>query len=212
MTGKSLRGAADFGEVFLPFSHERSRIPPATHIRSTLIASSVDALRSRGLLDEYRAHLDREHRDVLPNTVAGSWLPISHGIAHYEGCDRLRLTTGALLEIGENVTDRMRKSALSLAVKLAVGSGVTPWTIFLQGRRLWERSFRGGSSLGVFKLGPKEARLEIVAWPLARIEYNRVSFRGILRGLLLPFSTQTYVHELTPLCSATTSAYRVAWA
>jgi hypothetical protein len=211
MTGKPLRAEVEVGEVIAPFSHDRARVPPVTHIRSTLIASSVDALRSRGLFDAYRSHLDPAHRQELPDTVAGFWLPIAQGVAHYEACDRLRLSTAELLEIGENVTDRVRKSALSLAVKLAVGSGVTPWTIYGNSRRLWERIFKGGS-LGAFKLGPKEARLEIVGWPLGRIEYNRVSFRGILRGLTLPFCTQAYVYEVTSLCTATTSGYRIAWA
>jgi hypothetical protein len=105
----------------------------------------------------------------------------------------------------------MTKSALSLAVKLAAGSGVTPWTVLSQARRLWERSFQG-SSLAVFKLGPKEARMEIIAWPLAHLEYNRISFRGILRSIVGPFCTRAYTYDIPSLCTATTVAHRIAWA
>jgi hypothetical protein len=202
---------ADIGEVVVPFSHERSKVPLATHLRSTMLASSIATLRSRGHLDRYRAHLDPALREELPTTVAGHWLPISHGIAHYEACDRLGLSHAELLQIGESVGDRMTKSSLSLAVKLAAGSGVTPWTVLSQARRLWERSFRG-SSLAVFKLGPKEARVEIVAWPIAHIDYNRVSFCGILRSIVGPFCTRAYTYEIPSLCTATTVGHRIAWA
>jgi hypothetical protein len=102
------------------------------------------------------------------------------------------------------------KSPLSVAMKLAKESGVSPWTMFAQSQRVWERSFRG-SAIGVFKLGPKEACVEIVAWPLARLEYNRVSVRGILAGLAQPFCTRVYVNEVASLCTATSCGYRVAW-
>jgi hypothetical protein len=205
------RPRADAGEVLVPFSHERGQVPEATHIRSTMIASSVATLRARGLLDAYRSHLDPAYRDELPGTVAGFWLPIEHGVAHYEACDRLRLTAAELLSIGESVSERVTKSALSFAVKLAAGGGVSPWTILPHSRRLWERIFQG-SSLAVYKLGPKEARIELVAWQLARIEYNRISFRGILRSMTLPFCAQSYVHEVSALCTPTSLAYRIAWA
>jgi hypothetical protein len=209
MTAKA--GPADIGEVVVPFSHEKSKVPFATHARSTMIASSIATLRSRGHLDRYRAHLDPVLRDALPATVAGHWLPMSDAVAHYEACDRLGLAHAELLEIGESVGDRMTKSALSLAVKLAAGSGVTPWTVLSQARRLWERAFQG-SSLGVFKLGPKEARMEIIAWPLAHLEYNRVSFRGVLRSIVGPFCTRAYAYDVPSLFTATTMAHRIAWA
>jgi hypothetical protein len=115
-----------------------------------------------------------------------------------------------LLAMGEGVAIQSQESALSLALKLAAGSGVTPWTVLAQSRRFWDRAFKG-SGVAVFKLGPKEARFEIVGWPLARIEYTRLSFRGILVGLSRPFCTKVYVTEIaghTP----TTVSYRMAWA
>jgi hypothetical protein len=199
------------GEVIVPFVPDREHVPSATHIRSTLIASSVSALRARALFDAYRANLEPSRRDDLPATVAGYWLPITEGIAHYEACDRLALSMHDLIDNGASVGERNTKSALSLAAKLAVGGGATPWTVLQQSRRLWERAFQG-SGVAVFKLGPKEARFEIVSWPLARIDYNRISFRGILRSMLQPFCTQVYVNDIPRLCTPTTVGYRVAWA
>jgi hypothetical protein len=96
-------------------------------------------------------------------------------------------------------------------VKLAAGTGVTPWTVFAQARRFWDRAFQG-SGVSVSKLGPKEARMEIVGWPLARIEYTRVSFRGILVSLTRRFCTRVYVTEVAAMCTDTSAAYRAAWA
>ncbi len=199
------------GEVIVPFVPDRERARVATHIRSTMITSSVASLRTRGLYDAYCVHLPAARRDDMPATVAGSWLPVSEGVVHYGACDALRLPAAVLIEIGADAATRSTNSMLSMVKRLAAGGGVTPWTILGQTRRLWERAFQG-SSVGVFKTGPKEARFEIVAWPLARIEYNRVSFRGILRGLLVPFCTQVYVHEATSLCTPMTVGFRIAWA
>jgi len=205
------RAREESGEPFLPFVPDRARAPIATHLRSTMIATSVAALRARGHFDAYRAELDPALRDELPATVAGLWLPMSRGIAHYEACDRLHLPSAVLLDIGADAGSRVAKSALSMVARLAANSGVTPWTIFVQSHRIWDRMFKG-SSVGIFKLGPKECRFEVIAWPLASIEYNRVSFRGILRSLLQPFCTQIYVNELTQLGTPLSVAYRVAWA
>ena len=199
------------GEVFVPFVPDRAHAPMATHVRSTLIASSVASLRARGLFDAYRANLAPALRDELPATIAGLWAPIERGLAHYDACDRLRLPVAELLTIGESVGARSTQSALSLAAKLAAGGGATPWTVIAQSRRLWERMFQG-SSVGVMKIGPKEARMEMIAWPLARIAYNRISYRGILTSMIKPFCTQVYVSEVPQLCTSFTAGYRIAWA
>jgi hypothetical protein len=202
---------ADEDESIVPHFPDRAHAKLATHIRSTMITSSVVTLRARGFFDAYRENLAPALRDVLPATVAGTWLPIERGIEHYEACDRLRLPTADLIAIGQSVGTRNTQSALSLAARLAARSGVTPWNILAQSRRLWDRAFQG-SSIGVFKLGPKEARMEMIAWPLARIEYNRVSFRGIVRSLLRPFCTQAYVTEVSALHTPLAVGYRIAWA
>ena len=201
----------DSSEAIVPFPCARADVPTATHIRSTVIASSLSALKERGHYDAYLAQLGPAHRDEILASVAGVWLPIATGVAHYEACDRLRLPASELVALGGHAGDRTMKSPLSVAVKLAKETGVSPWSMFAQARRFWERSFQG-SAMGVFKLGPKEARVEIVAWPLSRIEYNRVSMRGILGSLAQPFCARVYVSELAAIASPTTCGFRVAWA
>jgi hypothetical protein len=202
---------ASTAEPIVPLPADRSAVSRATHLRSTIISSSIAALRELGFYEAYVAQLDAQARDEVLSIVPGVWVPMALGFVHYTACDRLRLPVSDLLALGSHAGERVMRSPLSVAMTLAKESGVTPWTMFAQSQRLWERSFQG-SAIGVFKLGPKEARAEIVGWPLARIEYNRVSVRGILAGLAQPFCTRVYVSEVTPLCTTSTCGYRVAWA
>jgi hypothetical protein len=100
---------------------------------------------------------------------------------------------------------------LGVALNIARGVGVTPWTVMGQTRRIWERGFVGGA-IAVFKLGPYDARLEIVAWPPARIEYCRHAFRGLAHGVCLLLSKMATVREVTPSVPVGDGvAYRINW-
>jgi hypothetical protein len=100
---------------------------------------------------------------------------------------------------------------LSLFVRLAKSAGVTPWTAYAQVQKLWERIWIGGS-MAVFKLGPKEARIEVAGWTSAGVPYCRIAFRGVMHGVTEAFCNKVYVHEVSRLCNATELAYRIAWA
>ena len=80
------------GEIVLPFPAPFARLEKVTEIRSTLIASSIQALKTRGLLERYIELLPEEFRGTLPHCIAGQWFPLSTGFAHYEACDRLGLS------------------------------------------------------------------------------------------------------------------------
>ena len=77
--------------------------------------------------------------------------------------------------------------------------------------RLWTQVWRGGA-VATFKLGPKEARVEIAGWPCSGISYCRLAMRGLLAGQTELFCRKAYVQELRPLCTNLTLGYRVAWA
>jgi hypothetical protein len=115
------------------------------------------------------------------------------------------------LSIGREVHTYAQASVFNLVKKLATGAGVTPWTPFGQFRRLWERIWIGGG-IGVFKLGPKEARVEIVSWPCSSSPYVRGAMRGVIGGMLELFCLKAYVTELPKYCTPTSLGYRCAWA
>jgi len=162
-------------------------------------------------MDKYLANLPEEHHEAVTTTVVGVWLPSAIAVAHYEACDRLGLSEAEQLAIGAEVGKHAQGTVFSVAVNLAKGAGVTPWTLLTRLPGVWERIWIGGG-VAVYKLGPKEARVEIGGWPCSSVAYTRIAMRGVVAGLVDLFSAKAYVRQLAPLCTALTLGYRVSWA
>ena len=86
---------------------------------------------------------------------------------------------------------------------------MTPWTVLGQVRKLWDRTWRGGD-LAIDKLGPKDAELEFVGWPLASSPYVRHAMRGVCEGMLALFCQKVYVREV-PKNRKSAVTYRIGW-
>ncbi len=208
---------------FLAFPVPRHLVAQATQFRSTWLSASLRSLRERNLLASYLEHLPRQHHEAMLQAVVGVWLPIEVAMAHYEACDALALSEKDIVTIGTEASDRAQGTMLGTATKLAAGAGVTPWTLFAQLQRLWERIWIGGA-VGVFSVTPagpdglppsgsgKEAQVEIVGWPCARIPYCRVAMRGVCLGMTELFCRRAFAHEISEGCTASTLAYRLEWA
>jgi hypothetical protein len=178
-----------------------------THFRSTWLTTSLDALKRRDLTTGYFAHLDERYRAVIKETVAATWLPADVAIAHYRAIDALGLTPDEQYKMGEEVPIRV----YSGFIKLARAAGATPWTAAAHLGRLWDRSWIGGG-IGVFRLGPKEGRIEIVGVPVCGISYVRHAMRGSYRAAASLFCTRAYVRDVPRLCTSSTLAYEISWA
>ena len=198
-------------ETLVPLPAPRAQIPSATRFRSTWIVSSLDSLREAGHFDRYLIKLGFQHRDVLLETVAGAWLPMATARAHYDACDRLELSLDQQLEMGRAVGKRTQASLLSTVVKAARGVGITPWAILPQIPRLWMRGIDGGGGASVHRLGPKEARVELVGCELLDVQYFRNAIRGVLLGSSTLFCERAYVHDVVPR-RAGDVAFRLQWA
>jgi hypothetical protein len=195
-------------EPFLTPKLPRHAVPVVSSFRSTWVASSVLALRGNGLIERYTAQLAPDDRPLLLYAVAGSWLPADLVVRHYEACDRLGLEESSIFENGAAVTKHVHGSTLT---RVARAVGVTPWTLFAQLDRLWDRVMLGGA-VAVGKVGPKEARVELLGFPLAHIRYNRIATRGILHALCTEFCRRVFVREEPAFCTRTTLGYRLQWA
>lgn len=196
--------------VIIPFDGPREQIAPADAYRSTWLMSSLQALRDRGHLDAYYRALDPKLHDTMRSLVVGVWTPMDIARAHYEACDRLLLGTAEQIALGRAVSDRAQGAMLGTVVRMAKSAGVTPWTVLPQYRRLFERGVRGGG-ISVVKLGPKEARIDIVACELFEIPYFRVAFRGILQGIAGLFCRVSFIHDV-PTARRSDASYRFQWA
>ena len=186
-------------------------VVPVTHVRSTLIASSVLAIRERNHFDAYLKQLPEEMQSMVLDSVAGSWLPIEVGHAHYAAAQAMDLPVQEQMEIGRVVAVRIQNSLLGTLVRLAKGAGVTPWLGLEQFQRLWDRLMQGGSG-AVYRLGPKEARVECHGVSLVQYPYFKNAWRGMFTGSGSLFCNKLYVTEISQYASRTTLAFRIAWA
>ena len=112
-----------------PFPEPLETLGELSHVRATLLASSMQTLRARGLFERYSELLDPAHRSAVLDSVAGEWLAVEHAFAHYTACDQLELSVDEQIAIGRDVSRRTHETFLGLLVKLARGVGVTPWVV-----------------------------------------------------------------------------------
>ena len=197
-------------EIIVPLSAPRDRIVNVTQFRSTLLTSSLKSLKDRRLIDKYLSILPEKHHDAVRACIAGVWLPIDLAMAHYESCEALGLPLEEQLAIGQEVGLKIQGTFLGTMLKLATGAGVTPWLALSQYQRLWDRLMVGGGVV-VTKVGPKEARLELINVPLARIPYFRTALRGVNTASCKLFCTAVYVEEVRKLCTPLALGFRISW-
>ena len=197
-------------EVIVAFPVPRAHVPKARAYRSTWILSSIGALKQYGYYDRYLKLVAREHHEDIFSLVAGVWVPIPLARVHYQACDDLDLPVSEQIARGRAVGDRAQGTMLSTGVRMAKAAGVTPWTILPQYPRLWHRGVDGGA-LAVFKLGPKEARIEIVGCALFELGYFRAAFRGVLQGMAGLFCRSSFIHDV-PTRARDEATFRFQWA
>lgn len=196
-------------EVIVPFDEGKDHL--ATHLRSTLLTTSLQSLRAHGYYDRYAALLPAQDRDAVLTSVAGVWLPMAVGVAHYKACDALGLAAAEQFAIGREVGDRVQGTLLGLVVRTAKTAGLSPWAGLSNCTRLYLRLFQGGS-VRLVKLGPKEARLELVNNPLAASQHYRNGFRGVAVAGAELFCQKVYGTEMPKMTTPTGFALRLAWA
>lgn len=95
--------------VVLDFPLPRARVPVCTAVRSTLLGASVLTLRRLGLFDRYIEHLPARHHPPILYGVAGQWLPIALGAAHYTACAAMGLAPEEVAAVGGR-SPRWRRS------------------------------------------------------------------------------------------------------
>jgi hypothetical protein len=77
--------------------------------------------------------------------------------------------------------------------------------------KIYERLFVGGG-VTITKVGPKDARIEIVGLPLARIAYFKHAYRGLIKAGCDLFASRSFCNVLPACCSPLRLGYRLAWA
>jgi hypothetical protein len=184
---------------------------PVVQVRSTLIQSSLQSLRARNLGEAYERHLDPRHRDAILSTMVPTWLPLAVAVAHYEACEALALSEQDQLDMGSAVSQRVQGTFLRTLAKTGRNLGATPWTILMNLGRVWDRTFQGGG-YALFKVGPKDARCELLNTPLARFGYYRNAQRGAFIMAASIFAQRAFCSLLARRSGNDRLAFSIAWA
>lgn len=187
------------------------RVPPVVRVRGTLLASSLQGVRERGLQDTYFEALDSQHHDTIREMVAATWLPVEVAMAHYEAVDALGLSARAQWTMGRRVAERVQHGWAGTVVRALKASGaVTPLRVLGRFPSGWERLMDGGAT-AVYQTGPKDLRVEGHGVPMAPGTYFRNAFGGMFESTLELVARTVYVSELPRYRGPTTCAYSISW-
>jgi hypothetical protein len=198
-------------EVLVPFPPTLAREPDATHCRGTLLIASRQTLKSRGHFQRYQSHLAQEHDIAIASSVAGTWLPIELGMAHYRACDALDLPVEEQLELGGAVVHALQRTFIGTALRAAgKGALISPLLGLQTFFGVYARAIKGGGGRMV-RIGPKDVRVEFRGLPLFTIRYFRIAYRGFITAGCEFFAQRVVTAELGAHLSPTTVAYRIAW-
>lgn len=208
-TGGAANVALEGGDVVIAFPVARALILPATQFRSTPVINSIETLRGEGRFEQYAKSLEGRRDEVVLCPV-GTWMPIALAGAHYQACDRLGLSIQEQVAMGRAAAERASTGWLATFLTFARGgAGLTPWSLLNHLDRLWKRIADGGA-VAVYRLGPKEARVEYVGCELFDIPYYRNGSRGMLDALGGMLSERHHTHEL-PRRARGEATYRLQW-
>jgi hypothetical protein len=164
-------------------------IRPVTHVRSTLIQSSLQTLRTAGYFEAYERRLADAERAAILETLAPTWLSITTAEAHYQACDELGLDAAERVRLGAHVGTSLSNTLVGSLARVAKATGITPWQFFGQLHRLWTRAFQGGA-ISVMRVGPKEALVQVHKLSLCRYAYFRHGLCGVLMSTANLVATQ----------------------
>ena len=184
------------GELLFPLPAPREKLPPVTRWSSTWMLSSIQTLKERGHYARYEHLLPPAHRDAVLLTTGSQWVAMDLARAHYAAIDQLGMSRDEALIMGARAGERAQGTVLKVAVRMAKGAGVTPWTVLPMTQKLWERGAKGGGT-AVYRLGPKEAVVESVGCDLFSLPYFRAAYAGVFQGVLQMFCAQVYTRELS---------------
>jgi hypothetical protein len=198
-------------DAVVPFRVRREHVPLGTEFRSTWLSASLARLRERGLMERYLELLPARHHEPVLHSIAGTWLPAEIAVEHYRALGGLGDGPAEMIQGGREITRRLEKTIFSLGFRAARELGVTPWSVLRMLPSVFEREWRGGG-LAVFRLAPKDARVELAGFPCASIPYCRIGMRGVIMAMCDLVCSKAFCREVPRLCTETMLGYHVSWA
>jgi hypothetical protein len=197
-------------DAIVPLTLPPASIPLATAIRSTTLISSLGTIEQAGRIETYWKNVPERYAGTLRHLVAGVWVPIEVGLAHYQTVERLRFSEQDARLNGRRVAENVQNSHFATMVR-ALGSAVSLWSVLPKFPSFMGRLIQGGAC-AIYRVGPKDARIELHAIPIARFQYVRSAWAGMFEGTLGLVSRKVYARDLRQKGSLPNSAtFELAW-
>jgi hypothetical protein len=194
----------------VPLSCPPTGVLRASAIRSTTLISSLNAIEQAGKTAAYQKLLPQEHAQALRELVAGQWASIDIGMAHYGTVEQLGFTTLEARDNGRLVAKHVQNGYFATIVR-TLGSGVTLWALLQRLPALLNRQVQGGGC-AVYRMGPKDARIELHGIPIARFSYVRDGWAGMFEGTLELVVRKVYARDVTPPRTGdTVTSFTLSW-
>lgn len=179
-------------------------------MRGTNFVVCLRWLREHQLEARYLAALSAPIREIVLSADVSSWQPVNVALAHYAALDALPFTYEQRVDFGAEVSRSINGFVLATVAKLAGSVGLSPFTPLARSAKLFARNFRGGA-VGVYKVGPSEARFEVLGVPIAASASHRDNICGAILDGARPFASDVRVNEINHRRTPTSYAIRIRW-
>lgn len=153
---------------------------PASHIRGTIIVSSVLRLRAWEREESYLSSVPPVLRDEVLSTAPNSWVPMSVAVPHYEAVQCALPDEADQVEWGRQGADCVHKAyVITILREIRVTGLISPELALRHLRPAWRRVFQG-SSIHAEKRGLTRAVLTVEGLELLELPLFRRSMQGLL--------------------------------
>lgn len=189
------------------------REPPGivTHVRGSLLLSSVQSLRAAGLFDRYAANLSAAAETAIFSFPASHWHSLLVANDHYAACEALNLTMAEQIDLGYQVSTRVQGTFVALLLRTARQLGVTPWIVLDNIEKIWDRVLKGGGGARVRRVSDNVAQCMLAGIPIVDIPYLRNAWRGAFVAALEPFCKRVLVTEIVDFRRPGVAVYGITW-
>lgn len=199
-------------ETVLALPGPVSQIAPAKSLRGTVIATSLGMAREHGFEAKYFDHLAAEYHGIVREVQPLSWVPMEVVIPHYRAMAYVFPGTERQIENGRVSSERTQNAYLRTVVRALQATGhVTPLTGLKRLPAIFGRMLNGGGGVAVYGIGPKDARIELVNYPLLEVAYVRNGWQGMFESALSLMSRRVVVKQDAKYRGVHNAAYVVSW-
>lgn len=189
-----------------------SKIIPATELRGTILSTSLALVREEGLEARYWSTLDPELHTRIREISSISWVPVDLAVAHYHVLDTLFPLPSKQVENGRKSSERTQNIYLRTLFKLMQTSGqLDPAVALRKLPTIFGRMWNGGGAPTAFTTGPKDARVELLGYPICEAVYVRNAWQGMFEDGLSLTARRVYVRLDERFHPPDGVAYNISW-